>query len=242
MEFRVLRRLFPADPNRLSGEYYAGRSKLKVHLGEDIFERLRGKTVVDFGCGQGHQTIEIAQQGAALSIGVDVREELLVAAGEKAAGVPNATFLNSTRLGTTQFADFVLSIDAFEHFADPEGALRQMYGLLKPGGLLLVSFGPPWLHPLGGHAFSVFPWSHKLLSEQALCRWHNAVQQTHLLRFEEADGGLNRMTIARFQALARLSPFRRVSITLVPIRKLRRFHHRITRELTTAAIHGEFEK
>jgi len=119
VEFRVLRRLFPADPNRLSGEYYAGRSKLKVHLGEDIFERLRGKTVVDFGCGQGHQTIEIAQQGAALSIGVDVREELLVAAGEKAAGVPNATFLNSTRLGTTQFADFVLSIDAFEHFADP---------------------------------------------------------------------------------------------------------------------------
>jgi len=88
----------------------------------------------------------------------------------------------------------------------------------------------------------VFPWSYKLLSEQALCRWHNAVQQTHLLRFEEADGGLNRMTIARFQALARLSPFRRVSITLVPIRKLRRFHHRITRELTTAAIHGEFEK
>jgi len=182
VEFRVLRRLFPADPNRLSGEYYAGRSKLKVHLGEDIFERLRGKTVVDFGCGQGHQTIEIAQQGAALSIGVDVREELLVAAGEKAAGVPNATFLNSTRLGTTQFADFVLSIDAFEHFADPEGALRQMYGLLKPGGLLLVSFGPPWLHPLGGHAFSVFPWSYKLLSEQALCRWHNAVQQTHALK------------------------------------------------------------
>jgi hypothetical protein len=117
-----------------------------------------------------------------------------------------------------------------------------MYELLKPGGLLLVSFGPPWLHPLGGHAFSVFPWSHKLLSEQALCRWHNAVKQTHLSRFEGVSGGLNRMTIARFEALGRVSPFRKVSVTLVPIRKLRRFHARTTREFTTAAIHAEFEK
>jgi SAM-dependent methyltransferase len=242
LEYRLLLKAFPADPDHLTGNAYRGRNKLKVLLGDDVFDRLRGKTVVDFGCGYGDQTIELAQQGADRAVGIDIREGVLEKARAKAAGQGNVEFLNATCNRERAFADFVLSIDAFEHFADPGGALLQMHSLLKPGGTLLVSFGPPWRHPFGGHTFAVFPWSHLLLSEQALCRWYNAVKRAEVSRFEEVSGGLNRMTIVRFERLARSSPFRNVSVRAVPIRKLRLLHNRLTREFTTAVVRASLER
>ncbi len=48
-----------------------------------------------------------------------------------------------------------------------------MNTLLQPAGEVLVSFGPTWYHPLGGHLFSVFPWAHLIFSEKALIRWRS---------------------------------------------------------------------
>ncbi len=45
----------------------------------------------------------------------------------------------------------VVSLDAFEHFADPQGVLRIMRGLIKDNGCAMIVFGPTWFHPLGGH-------------------------------------------------------------------------------------------
>ena len=221
LEYQLLLKAFPADPDHLTGNAYAGKSKLKVLLGENIFDRFRGKTVVDFGCGYGDQTIELAREGAGRAVGIDIREEVLEKARANASAVPNAEFVNIGSVLEGGFADFVLSIDAFEHFADPASVLVEIHRLLKPGGTLLVSFGPPWLHPLGGHSFAVFPWAHLLLSEQALCHWYNSVKDASLSRFEDVSGGLSRMTVARFERLALSSPFTKVSVVAVPIRKLR---------------------
>ena len=54
--------------------------------------------------------------------------------------------------------DLIISLDSFEHFADPAGALAHMRGLLRPG--VMAAFGPTRYHPLGGHVYSVFPLSH----------------------------------------------------------------------------------
>jgi ubiquinone/menaquinone biosynthesis C-methylase UbiE len=43
-----------------SGEAYRHRSKLEVLLGPGIWRELADKTVLDFGCGTGDDTIEIA--------------------------------------------------------------------------------------------------------------------------------------------------------------------------------------
>lgn len=138
---------------------------------------------------------------------------------------------------TGEAADSVISIDTFEHFADPAGALETIYRLLKPGGECLISFGPTWYHPLGGHLFSVFPWAHLILSEQALMLWRAAFKHDGATRFGEVEGGLNRMTIRRFERLVATSSFAStVGFETVPIRRLRLLHNRLTREFTTAIV------
>jgi hypothetical protein len=106
----------------------------------------------------------------------------------------------------------------------------------KPAGEVLVSFGPTWRHPLGGHLFSVFPWAHLMFSEQALIRWRSTFKTDGATRFSEVAGGLNRMTIAKFERLIADSPLQFASLELVPIKKLRPFHNRVTREFTTAVV------
>src|SRR5438874_2296128 len=74
--YRLVRAFAGSPPRReaCSGIAYTGRSKLEVMLGADIWSRLDGKVVVDFGCGTGNNTIEIARRGAADAIGLDIRD------------------------------------------------------------------------------------------------------------------------------------------------------------------------
>ena len=129
-----------------------------------------------------------------------------------------------------------VSIDAFEHFANPAEILRMMNKLLQPMGEVLISFGPTWYHPLGGHLFSVFPWAHLVFSEKALIRWRSTFKTDGATRFSEVAGGLNQMTVRKFEGLIRGSTFKLINLELIPIRKLRPFHSRLTREFTTAIV------
>jgi hypothetical protein len=89
---------------------------------------------------------------------------------------------------------------------------------------------------LGGHLFSVFPWAHLLFSEKALIRWRSTFKTDGATRFGEVAGGLNQMTVAKFQRLVADSPLQFANLELVPIRKVRLFHNRLTREFTTAIV------
>ena len=202
-------------------------------MGDEIFTKIAGKAIIDFGCGEGSEAVEMAARGARRVIGIDIREDVLEAARQKAiaAGVQNTCLFASS---TKELADIVVSVDAFEHFADPAGILRCMNTLLQPAGEALISFGPTWHHPLGGHLFSVFPWAHLIFSEKALIRWRATFKEDGATRFSEVAGGLNQMTIAKFEELIAASPLRFASLELVPIKKVRFFHNRLTREFTTA--------
>ena len=236
IQYRVLKAIAPHEPSYFTGpSTYVGKSKLRVLLGDDAVERLRGRTVVDFGCGVGAESVEMAKAGAQV-IGVEIQEEGLrqARANAAAAGVADRCRFTAALEGET--ADVVVSIDSFEHFDDPLGALRTMYGLLRPGGVLLASFGPPWYHPYGGHMFSVFPWAHVVFAEPALTRWRADLRSDGARRFSEVAGGLNQMTIRRFERLIAQTPFRIEHFEAVPIRKLRRLHNRLTRELFTTIV------
>jgi SAM-dependent methyltransferase len=212
-----------------------------VLLGEGITDELRGLRVIDFGCGDGAEAVEIASAGAARVVGLDLQADVLARARERAlaAGVSDRCEFAAT---TSERADAIVSIDSFEHFHDPAGILNVMHGLLVPGGRVLASFGPTWYHPLGGHLFSVVPWAHLVFSEEALIRWRSDIRSDGATRFGEVAGGLNQMTIARFEELVRRSPFVLERLECVPIRRLVRLHSRLTREWTTAIVRATLRK
>ncbi len=235
IQYRLLRRFASPAPARCTGRAYEGRSKIDILLGPAILDRLRHRTVVDFGCGDGDEAIQFARAGASKVIGVDIREECLERA-RRAAAAAGVAHLCEFTTAAPGHADVIVSIDAFEHFARPAEILEAMDRLLAPGGEVLVSFGPTWLHPLGGHRFSVFPWAHLVLSERALIRWRADFSADGATRFGEVAGGLNQMTIRRFERLVEASPFRFAEFECVPIRRLKRLHNRWTREWTTSVV------
>ena len=241
LQYRVLKWVAPDEPTHMSGAVYESKSKLRVLLGDEIVDELRDRVVLDFGCGDGHEAVSLATEGAAHVVGVDIRPAALARAEALAAqrGVGDrCTFVTEP----SEPVDAIVSLDSFEHFGDPAAVLRTMFGMLRPGGRVYTSFGPTWYHPYGGHLFSVFPWAHLMFSERALIRWRSDIRSDGATRFSEVEGGLNQMTISRFEALVRGSPFELRSLQPVPIRKLRRVHNRFTREFTTAVVRAVLQR
>ena len=235
--YRVLRRVGgPALAEaRNSGIVYAKRSKLEALFGPRIWAEIAGKDVIDFGCGIGQEAIEMAQHGARRVIGIDNRQKVLdiAALDARRLGLERRC---QFRLETAEQADVIFSIDGFEHYSDPALILRLLHGLVRPDGRVFICFGPPWLHPLGGHLFSVFPWAHLIFTEPALIRWRSDFKFDGATRFGEVEGGLNQMTIGRFESLVTDSDFQVEMLETVPIRRFKPLFNPLTREFLTAVV------
>lgn len=232
--YRALRAISPGEPKGMGGCAYAGTSKLEKLFGASLWDEIRGKVVIDFGCGSGSESIELAERGSRQVYGIDISERLLKIARQAAeqSHCQNVAFLTAP----PEPADIIISVDAFEHFADPGAILNRMAAALQPAGRVLACFGPTWYHPRGGHLFSVFPWAHLIFSEESLCRWRSHIRSDGARKFVEVEGGLNKMTIARFEALVDASLFEIEKLETIPIRPARRLHNRITREFLTAVV------
>jgi SAM-dependent methyltransferase len=232
--YRLLRVMAPSEPGRMSGQAYAERSKIETLFGCTIWQEIQGKVVIDFGCGAGREAIELAQKGARWVYGVDLSSKWLQI-GREAAAAANCQNITFCEMAPAS-ADIVISIDAFEHFAEPVSILNTMAGLLRSNGRGIVAFGPTWYHPLGGHLFSVFPWAHLIFGESALCRWRAHIRADGAQRFGDVEGGLNQMTIRRFERLVDCSPFTLEHFEAVPIRHFKLLHNRLTREFLTSVV------
>lgn len=58
----------------------------------------------------------------------------------------------------------------------------------------------------------------------------------------KSRGGLNQMTIRRFERILQASPFVVEELELVPIRRMRPLHNRLTREFLTATVRCKLRK
>jgi SAM-dependent methyltransferase len=234
----MLRRLSPGEKHDsvpVQVERLPEQNKLDIFFGPRIWKDIINKTVLDFGCGYGKEAVLMAQGGARHVIGLDMRENVLESA-RKAAETAGVSEVCSFCQTTTALVDTITSFDAFEHFEDPLKILTMMSSLLKPQGVVWITFGPPWYHPNGGHLFSIFPWAHFVFTESALIRWRSEFKNDGATRFEEVEGGLNRMTIARFRKIISNSPFRIEWFRAMPIHRLRYLTNPITREFVTSSV------
>jgi len=236
---RLLTRLSPTGEGGLAQgvpKAYQNKNKLEVLLGSSIWDQVRDKVVVDFGCGPGLESIDLVEHGARRVIGLDLDERWLNKARRLARqrGVDHLCTFAPTWDGITK-ADLILSLDSFEHFDNPAEILKTFQRILKPNGSVLASFGPLWYHPYGGHIYSIFPYAHFVFTEKALVAWRsNLPGKGAVTSFR--DTGLNQMTVAQFEKLVAASPFTFASFEAVPIRKLRWAANRLLREFTTSIV------
>ncbi len=106
---------------------------------------IRGERVLDYGCGDGFQTVAMAQEGAAFVLGVDIERQRLDHGRRMARGLPNAVFAEKVHGAF----DLAISLNSFEHFPQPERNLDELASAIVPGGRILITFGSPWLSPYG---------------------------------------------------------------------------------------------
>ena len=171
---------------------------------------VRDKLVLDYGSGHGWQAVAMRKAGARHVVGVDILESRLAHAEALAAREGSATdvrFYRSLPLELSGQFDVVVSLCAFEHYGDPAAELEAMKAAARPGGAVIVSFAELWLSPRGSHMshFTKLPWANVLFSEQTLMRVRSRYRNDGATRFEEVEGGLNRMTRERFERIIRAS-------------------------------------
>jgi SAM-dependent methyltransferase len=175
---------------------------------------LRGKSVLDFGCGFGSTCFFLAQQGAGRVVGVDTDEQRVAFANHKLASQFSGTgcdirFGTPDQLGHQRF-DVVISQDCFEHYPDPGRILKTMERYLLPGGVVLIGFSPLWKSPYGGHIgyMTKMPWAHLLFPERVIMQERLRYRpDEHARTFSEMRGGLNKMTYERFLRVVREGGF-----------------------------------
>lgn len=180
-------------------------STLSKAYGNDFWELIKGKKVLDFGCGEGGFVIAMASKGNSDVEGVDIYDDFDVAKEYISQnGVLNTKFhVGMSSVLEDASYDVIISHDSFEHFEDPAYILKEMSRLLKPEGHLLIKFGPTWMGPYGRHMSGTYkksrPWIHLLFSERSMMRIHSVYHNKKELKtlYKDLKGGLNKMTIAK---------------------------------------------
>ena len=220
----------PDGPEKKTGdaEPTGGAAKLQRFFGTQVWQSLSGRTVMDYGCGEGAEVVAAAMAGARRVYGVDVRDKMLASAAQlaRAHGVADrCMFVNALSepgaLGALRgTVDVIYSLDCFEHYPSPEAVMDSAYDLLAPGGMLLISFGPPWYHAFGAHMgfFCGLPWMQIFFDEATILSVRSLYRSDGATRFQEVDGGLNQMTLDRFTRLIDPVRFETQSFQAVPVR------------------------
>lgn len=100
-----------------------------------------GKTVLDLGCGYGHNCIDFIRKGATSVVGIDISEKMLEVANKEFSD-KRIKYLNMSMTDISQLSwkfDVIYSSLAFHYINDFETLSKDMYALLNNGGYLLFS-------------------------------------------------------------------------------------------------------
>ena len=119
-------------------------------------EGLNPRTCVDLACGTGSVTAILAEKGLQVT-GVDLSEEMLTVASQKA---PGAWFICQPlqELKLPRAVDMaVCALDSLDYITDPkdcEEAIRRIYKALNPGGIFIFDVNTPEkLRAMDGQVF-----------------------------------------------------------------------------------------
>jgi 2-polyprenyl-3-methyl-5-hydroxy-6-metoxy-1,4-benzoquinol methylase len=127
-----------ADQFDAISNQYDTRRRLEIVFDELLGGTdLSGRAVLDVGCGTGWFSQRAAARGARVT-SLDIGIRLLEQARRKCQTRPVAADACHLPLATASF-DVVISSECIEHTIDPLLALREIYRVARPGGLMAVT-------------------------------------------------------------------------------------------------------
>lgn len=103
---------------------------------------VRGKTVLDVGCGRGYGSMLLYQNRAQEVIGIDNNPEVVVEAKKMSQGKGNVDFMCFERLPwqfNNNSFDVVIAMEVIEHVDDDKAFLAEILRILRPQGFLAIS-------------------------------------------------------------------------------------------------------
>lgn len=166
-----------------------------------VRDAVRGKVVLDYGCGDGESTAQLLAHGARHVHGVDLSETAVAQA--RARGLANASFqaADAHRLPWPAQSFDVVVGRAILHHLDLPAATRELVRVLRPGGELF--FVEPLYHnPLA----AVFRW----LTPAARTADEKPLTRAEVLRmgkeFEASDHGYSLLVSMALGACTSLVP------------------------------------
>ena len=123
-------------------------------------EGLSPRTAVDLACGTGSVTMILAEKGLRVT-GVDLSEEMLTVACQKAQGAENRPMFvcqDLAELYLPRGVDLaVCALDSLDYITEPEAcakAIKRIYKALNPGGIFIFDVNTPEkLRAMDGQVF-----------------------------------------------------------------------------------------
>ena len=173
-----------------------------------------GKDILDFGCGRGLMSLKLLEMGAKRVTGIDV-DPLIIDYAKRE--IPKSVDRSRLDFFTSKLENFreesfdlIFSKDTLEHCLAPSDEVRELARLLRPGGKLILGFGPLWFSMFGDHqilktslGFSL-PWLHLILPENVIVDLFNnssmeSKKKVHKFKMNTINEYLNQKTILDYE-------------------------------------------
>lgn len=123
----------------LERRYNSGAQSNKLVTLFQLLGDIKGKTILDLGCGGGFFAAQCKERGANV-IAVDYAKSAVAFARDRfpTLDVRVASAYTLSEFQENQF-DSVLLIDVIEHVSDQQSVLKEIQRIMKPHGLLVIS-------------------------------------------------------------------------------------------------------
>ncbi len=241
MEEAVFRLSMPAHKGKPKGELSHRPATFSVDKydewrGESLkgqfeayfrWDLIRGKRVLDFGCGTGPLSFLCAENGAKSVIGIDLSSKSIERArwNQQQANCPDVHFILEESASSISLpdnsVDVIVCFDVMEHVMEYKSIMAEWKRILAPGGCVLIWWSV-WWHPYGHHMHTLIPlpWVHVLMSDESLFRvcariydtpqfqpriWHfdeDGKRKPNPYRGQVYFDDLNKLTIRGFDEIA----------------------------------------